>query len=211
MLVAGVGAESPVGHTSQQMKTRTAAGVLFLLTLVVAATLGLWQFAGHGEDAGHAARQHSIHDPVMGLDPIAARPVPAEARCPICGMYPARYPRWAAQLIFKDGKALFFDSPLELFRFLLDMRHYHDAHGPDDVARAYVSDAGDGRWVSIVEAHFVEGSELLGPMHNPDLPAFAEREAAEAFVAERGGRLLRVEQVTQDLLHALEHGGHPNP
>ncbi|MCA1804299.1 MAG: nitrous oxide reductase accessory protein NosL, partial [Xanthomonadaceae bacterium] len=127
----------------------------------------------------------------------------------VCGMYPARYPRWAAQLIFKDGKAVFFDSPLELFRFLLDMGHYHDAHGPDDVARAYVSDAGDGRWVSIVEAHFVEGSGLLGPMRNPDLPAFAELEAAETFVAERGGRLIRMEQVTLDLLHALEGAGHP--
>lgn len=193
------------------MKARTAAGSVFLLSLVVAGILGLWRFAGHGGDAGHAPPEHSIHDPVVGLDPIAARPVPAEARCPVCGMYPARYPRWAAQLIFKDGKALFFDSPLELFRFLLDMGHYHDAHGPDDVARAYVSDAGDGRWISIVEAHFVEGSELLGPMHSADLPAFAELEAAEAFVAERGGRLVRVEQVTLDLLHALEGTGDPHP
>lgn len=193
------------------MKARTAAGSVFLLLLVVAGTLGLWYFAGHGDDVGHAPPEHSIHDPVVGLDPIAARPVPAEARCPVCGMYPSRYPRWAAQLIFKDGKALFFDSPLELFRFLLDMGHYHDAHGPDDVARAYVSDAGDGRWVSIVEAHFVEGSGLLGPMHNPDLPAFAELEAAEAFVAERGGRPIRMEQITPDLLHALEVAGDPPP
>lgn len=192
------------------MKARTAAGSVFLLSLVVAGTLGLWHFADHGDDVGQAPPEPSIHDPVVGLDPIAARPVPAEARCPVCGMYPARYPRWAAQLIFKDGKALFFDSPLELFRFLLDMGHYHDAHGPDDVARAYVSDAGDGRWVSIVEAHFVEGSGLLGPMHNPDLPAFAELEAAEAFVAERGGRLIRIEQVTLDLLNALEGAGDPN-
>ncbi|MFN2339217.1 MAG: nitrous oxide reductase accessory protein NosL [Gammaproteobacteria bacterium] len=191
------------------MKARTAAGLLFLLLLVAAGTLGLWHSAGHGDAAGRAPREPGIHDPVAGHDPFAARSVPAEARCPVCGMYPARYPRWAAQLIFKDGKAVFFDSPLELFRFLLDMGHYHDAHGPDDVARAYVSDAGDGRWVSIVEAHFVEGSGLLGPMRNPDLPAFAELEAAETFVAERGGRLIRMEQVTLDLLHALEGAGHP--
>jgi copper chaperone NosL len=97
---------------------------------VVAATLGLWHLPAMGMMPAMRRSEHRIHDPVIGLDPIAARPVPAEARCPVCGMYPARYPRWAAQLIFKDGKALFFDSPLELFRFLLDMGRYHDAHGP---------------------------------------------------------------------------------
>lgn len=109
-----------------------------------------------------------MHDPVIGLDPFAARPVRAEARCPVCGMYPARYPRWALQLIFKAGKALFFDSPMELFRFLLDRGQHHDSHGRDDMARAYVSDAGDGR-------------------------------------------LVRREQATLDLRHALEAAGHPHP
>jgi hypothetical protein len=30
------------------------------------------------------------HDPASALPVLAARPVPAHARCPVCGMYPAR-------------------------------------------------------------------------------------------------------------------------
>lgn len=189
------------------MRARTAAWLLFPLLLVAAGALGLRYFAGHSDDPIPLAPPSPLaeplpHDPASGLDPFAARVVPAEARCPVCGMYPARYPRWAAQLIFRDGAALFFDSPLELFRFLFDMGHYHSAHGPDEVARAYVTDAGDGQWIPAAEAYFVQGSGLSGPMRGPDLPAFANAEAAEAFVVEQGGSLIRLEQITRDLLQS---------
>jgi nitrous oxide reductase accessory protein NosL len=196
------------------MKARTIPWLLFLLSLAASAVPGMAYSVDHPHDhRGHPAgetnpAQALPHDPASDLDRLAARPVPAAARCPVCGMYPARYPRWAAQLIFNDGETLFFDSPVELFRFLLDMGRYHDAHGPDDVARAYVSDAGDGQWVPVVEAYFVQGSRLLGPMRNQDLPAFAQQQAAETFMAAQGGSLIRLEQITPDLLRSMEHGGH---
>lgn len=185
-----------------------------LLALVVVGLVILSLQAGHDhlDHAAHGVPARAIvpipHDPASGLERYAARPVPEEARCPVCGMYPARTPRWAAQLIFNDGGALFFDSPLELFRFLLRMDLYHAGHDAQDVARAYVSDAGDGRWVSIAEAYFVQGSRQLGPMRNQDLPAFAEHGDAEAFMAEQGGTLIRLEQITLDLLQSVEHAGH---
>ena len=195
------------------MKAGLAGGLLLLLA---AGALGLWYANGHQEGGLHPYHVPAVarpfpYDPATGLEPFAARSVPTEARCPVCGMYPARYPRWAAQLIFKDGGVLFFDSPLELFRFLQDMGHYHATQGPEEVARAYVSDAEEGRWVSIVEAYFVSGSDLQGPMRTPDLPAFADEAAAAAFVAARGGRLIRLEQVTPDLLQSLGYPGHGHP
>jgi nitrous oxide reductase accessory protein NosL len=182
-----------------------------LALLGAAAAMAVLYMPGR-QDAGHDHAPNpgvqrtiavpSPHDPATGLSIHEARPVPGEARCPVCGMYPERYPRWAAQLIFADGAALFFDSPRELFLFLLDMDQYHDAHGPDEVERAYVSDAVDGQWVSIADAYFVQGSRVSGPMRGPDLPAFANAGAAEAFVAEQGGSLIRLEQITRDLLQS---------
>src|SRR5690606_33954239 len=58
------------------------------------------------------------YDPTTGLAMLAPRPVPVEARCPVCGMYPSRFARWAAQVIFADGAAHFFDSPVDVFLFL---------------------------------------------------------------------------------------------
>ena len=64
------------------------------------------------------------YDPASGLPPTAARPIPVDARCPVCGMFPARSPDWAAQVIFRNGDAQFFDSPLSLFMYLQDVARY---------------------------------------------------------------------------------------
>jgi hypothetical protein len=53
-----------------------------------------------------------------GAERPAPQAVPAEARCPVCGMYPARFPAWAAQVHLRDGSIRFFDSPVEFFRWL---------------------------------------------------------------------------------------------
>ena len=148
------------------------------------------------------------HDPASALPVLAARPVPAHARCPVCGMYPARAPRWAAQLIFKDGAAQFFDSPASLFIFVRNMQRYTSAYGSTDVAASFVTDATSGDWIATHEAHFVHGSDALGPMRDGNLAAFASRATATAFAAERGGVVLPVSAITDELLHAFDRSRH---
>jgi len=64
------------------------------------------------------------YDPASGRSLYEARDIPPQARCPVCGMFPARAQSWAAQVIFEDGNALFFDSPLMLFLFLANVPRY---------------------------------------------------------------------------------------
>ena len=144
------------------------------------------------------------HDPASGLALHAARPVPKEARCPVCGMYPARYPRWAAQLVFEDGAAHFFESPANLLHFLREPGRYDPERADDKVAAIYVTDFAGGGWVAAQAAHFVSGSTITGPMRGIDLPAFASADAAQAFIAERGGKLLSFTEVDDDLVAALQ-------
>lgn len=132
------------------------------------------------------------YDPASGLAMHAARPVPAAARCAVCGMYPARHPAWATQVIYADGKAWFFDSAVDMVLFLDAPRRYTGGRDPGAVAARYVSDhAAGGGWVEADAAWFVLGSVVRGPMRGPDLPAFATRAAAETFAAAHGGRVLR--------------------
>lgn len=144
------------------------------------------------------------HDPASGLALHAARPVPKEARCPICGMYPARYPRWAAQLVFEDGAAHFFDSPADLLHFMRDPGRYDPERASDAVAAAYLTDFASGDWIEARNALLVIDSTIRGPMRGADLPAFASAAAAAAFIAERGGKLLRFEEVGEDTIAALQ-------
>lgn len=143
------------------------------------------------------------YDPAAGRPMLAPRPVPAEARCPVCGMYPARSPRWAGQILFRDGAAQFFDSPIDLFAFLQKTGRYNRSYALDDVAARFVSDFETGGWIALESAFFVHGSAAPGPMRGGDLPAFGSREAAGRFASKQGGRVLAFSQVTPELVASL--------
>lgn len=127
------------------------------------------------------------YDPASGLSPLAARPVPDEVRCPVCGMFAVRHPRWAAQVIFDDGAAQFFDSPAHLFLYLQSLDRYQRGRRVEDLRALHVADHRGSGWLPLAQAVFVQGSGVPGPMRTEDLPAFADHEAARAFIAEAGG------------------------
>ncbi|MBN8762302.1 MAG: hypothetical protein BGP20_01035 [Thiobacillus sp. 63-78] len=183
------------------------------LTIALAAALLLLADAQPARDSDLFDNELCIvapatpYDPASGQPLYAPRPLPAEARCPVCGMYPARYPRWAAQVIFRDGAAHYFDSPVNLFNFLHKVSRYERRYTLDDVAVSYVRDFESGQWVEAGQAFFVQGSRVAGPMRNADLPAFANRAAADAFVRQHRGTVLTAPDMTPDRLASLSRNG----
>ena len=190
----------------------TVAGALF------------WQYATSRGGADFTPPQEDIcivpparvslahpYDPASGLGMYDVRPIPADARCPVCGMYPARFPKWAAQIIFKDGSAHFFDSPVDLFMFLEDSARFDPTHKAEDAAALYVADHRSGAWVDARQATFVIDSSAKGPMRGPDLPAFAKLADAQAFATEHGGRTLGFVDLDRSVMGGLRsstHAGH---
>lgn len=152
------------------------------------------------------------YDPASGLAPTAARAVPVDARCPVCGMFPARSRAWAAQVIFDNGDVQFFDSPLSLFMYVQDVARYSPGRSAEQIVAHYVTDAtqaGDMRWIDALGAYYVHGSSARGPMRAGNLPAFATREAAQAFAAQRGGTVLTFGAIDAALVAQLAgSGGH---
>lgn len=144
----------------------------------------------------------------------APRAVPAEARCPVCGMFPARQPRWAVQLIYADGQAHFLDSPLSLFHYLQRVERYAPGRHRSELAAIYVSNHAHGtegaepgageRWLPARSAVYVHGSDLLGPMRGGNLPALASVEAAQRLCARHGGQPLSFAALEQALPQALQ-------
>lgn len=143
------------------------------------------------------------YDPASGLPLQAARPVPADVRCPVCGMYPARSPDWAAQVIFSNGDAQFFDSPLSLFMYLNDVARYSPGRSADDIVAHYVTDVSSKSWTDARSAFYVHGSSAKGPMRAGNLPAFASKKAALQFAAQRGGSVLGYADVDTALVTQL--------
>ena len=143
------------------------------------------------------------YNPASGLPLESARPVPADVRCPVCGMFPARSPDWAAQVIFANGDAQFFDSPLSLFMYLSDVARYSPGRSADEIVAHYVTDVSSKTWTDAGSAFYVHGSSAKGPMRAGNLPAFASKKAALQFAAQRGGTVLAYADVDAGLVTQL--------
>ena len=152
------------------------------------------------------------YDPASGLAPTAPREVPAGARCPVCGMFPARNRRWAAQVIFSDGAVQYLDSPLSLFHYLQRVERYTPGRNAADIAAVYVSDQATGDWLDADQAIYVHGSTLLGPMRAGNLPAYVSETNARTLVSLHGGALMSAAALRQSLppgLQKLTPHAHP--
>jgi copper chaperone NosL len=130
---------------------------------------------------------------------------PAEReKCPVCGMFVAKYPDWTAEVIFKDGSHAVFDGPKDLFKFLLDMKQFAPGRSPVDIASVFVQDYYAVKPVDGKKAFYVLGSDVNGPMGR-ELVAFAgETEAREFLRDHHGKKLLRFQEITPAVLGELE-------
>ena len=126
-------------------------------------------------------------------------PVDNGDECPVCQMFPARYPRHQCQVVGSDGSRRHFCSTQCLFEFLEKPGRYGAKGG--EPFWAWVKDYASGEWIAAESAYFVVGSRVLGPMGFEALP-FAKRTQAEAFVKTEGGRILAFHAVGPDQLQA---------
>ena len=146
--------------------------------------------------------------PMVAAADLSPQYVQRSARCPVCGMYPYRSPQWMGQIVFNDQTASTFDSPVDMFRFLNNMVLFDKQHKPADVGAIWVADFGTKAWVDAKKAFYVIGSKALGPMNDPNLPAFATREAADAHINAQGGKVLLFGEVTREVIKSLSGGQH---
>lgn len=199
-------------HSVSPVTTRRALAGLALLALIFG--LVWWQaptwqmFKGDGantlfEPDVCIVAPPTPYDRASGLSMYAARPVPADVRCPVCGMFPSRSPEWAAQVIFTNGDAQFFDSPLSLFMYLGNVARYSPGRSAGDIVAHYVTDVPGRRWIDARSAYYVTGSTAKGPMRAGNLPAFASQEEAQRFAARRGGKVLAFADVDDALVAQL--------
>jgi len=132
----------------------------------------------------------SVESSAAGKPP----PPPAGAKCPVCGMFVARYPDWSCSARLKDGAVYWFDGPKDMFAWLKG--RYPAAVTVRDY---YSLKAVDGS-----TAYYVEGSDVLGPMGNELVP-FRKESDARGFMSDHKGRaLLRFNEITPAVLKRLE-------
>ena len=125
------------------------------------------------------------------------------AACAVCGAEVADSPAWVAQVVFEDGSSAFFDGCKDMFKYLLARDRYLPEKRQLTIAAVYVTDYYELTPIEGRSAHFVMGSDVLGPMGHELVP-LATLAAAKEFSGDHGGaRIVRFEEVTPELLSGL--------
>ena len=130
-------------------------------------------------------------------------PGPKE-RCPVCGMFVAMDKDWIAAIVFKDGAAVFFDGPKDLFRYSLEPGKYTKGRKPSDVQSVYVTEYYSARLTRAEGLFYVVGSDVLGPMGRELVPVDGEAQAKTFLTDHKGKTILRFKDVTRDELAKLD-------
>ena len=127
--------------------------------------------------------------------------VPKEVKCPVCGMFVAKYPKWAA-MIESDGKHYYFDGVKDMMKFYI-----FDVDFPFDrekISHMEVTDFYTLQAIDAKKAFYVIGSDVYGPMGNELIP-FISKEAAENFMRDhRGDKIILFDQITPHLVMGLD-------
>ena len=160
--------------------------------LLAIALLALSGLAGCGDD-----------------DETVAKPAPVEptreASGHYCGMILLDHKGPKAQVHLPDEpEPVWFSSVRDAIAFTMLPEE------PRNYTAIYVNDMGvaqwdapePGTWIDANAAHYVIGSDRMGGMGVPEAVPFAERDAAERFVAVHGGRIVALTDVPESYIFA---------
>ena len=131
------------------------------------------------------------------------KPSPTD-KCPVCGMFVAKYPDWLAQITFKDGSHDFFDGVKDMMKYYFNIPKYKPGKKAADIAAVFVKDYYSMKMIDGLKAYYVVGSDVYGPMGRELIP-FAQESAAKEFMRDHGGKsLLKFPEITIQLIKTLD-------
>jgi copper chaperone NosL len=130
---------------------------------------------------------------------------PAERdKCPVCGMFVAKYPDFVAQIIFRDGSYAVFDGVKDMFKYYFNLKKYNQSKELSDIDTVYVTDYYDLTMTDGHSAFYVLGSDVYGPMGKELIP-FQTEKAANEFMSDHVGQsLLKFQDISADTLKGLD-------
>ena len=126
--------------------------------------------------------------------------VPKEVKCPVCGMFVSKYPKWAARIDVEGNH--YFDGVKDMMKFYI-----FDVDFPYDrkkISSIEVTDFYTIKAIDAYKAFYVVGSDVYGPMGNELIP-FSTKEAAQNFMTDhRGKKIISFDEITPKLVMGLD-------
>ena len=140
----------------------------------------------------------------VGAETINKFKIKPMDKCPVCGMFVAKYPDFIAYMIFKDGSHAAFDGVKDMMKCYLDMSRYLPGKKKSDIRTMAVTDYYTMRMIDAFTAYYVTGSDVLGPMGHELIPHESQAKAKEFMEDHLGKKLLKLPQITPAMLKELD-------
>ncbi len=141
--------------------------------------------------------------PAWGEEKKAFKLSPKD-KCPVCGMFVAKYPDFVAGIQFRDGTYAFFDGTKDMFKYYFDLKKYAPSKKAADIDMIRVTNYYDLTLINGLEAFYVAGSDVYGPMGRELIPFSREGDAREFLKDHKGKSLFRFQGITPGLIQTLD-------
>ncbi len=122
-----------------------------------------------------------------------------EVRCPVCGMYPARYPGFRSQISTADGKHHHFCSSQCLVAYQADPRQYLKETAKTTSIWVTVFQENSSEYA--MGLYYLVGSSIMGPMGKEAVP-YRNKSAAAASALKNGGKVVHFKELNPPLVMA---------
>ena len=141
-----------------------------------------------------------LYDPILAVDKSKMMSVPQDAKCPVCGMFTSKFPKWVANIKTNDGHSHYFDGVKDMMKFYFEPTKYNHNHSNSDISEINVTDYYTLESIDGKKAFYVLGSNIYGPMGKELIP-FKSEEDANKFKDEHfGEKVLRFEDLSKEIL-----------
>lgn len=127
-----------------------------------------------------------------------------DEKCPVCGMFVHKYPRWAAQIFYKE-EHLSFDGVKDMMKFYFEPHLFSKNYTQATIIeKILVTDYYTQKAIDAKSAYYVIGSDTYGPMGHELIPFKNLEDAKTFYIDHKGGKILKFKELTKEDIYKLD-------
>lgn len=126
--------------------------------------------------------------------------IPKDAKCPVCGMFVAKYEKWAS-VIKTTEKSFYFDGVIDMMKFYFEPDKYEkNIKLSKDDFNIEVTDYYTLQAIDAKRAFYVSQSNIYGPMGKELIPFKTESQAKDFLKEHNAKEILKFDEITKEHL-----------
>jgi len=132
-----------------------------------------------------------------------------DEKCPVCGMFTYKYPRWAAQIFYENGTHKHhwsFDGVKDLMKFYFDSAKWgnYPIAKKENITKILVTDYYTQKAIDGTKAFYVIRSDIYGPMGHELIPFELESDAKTFKKDHLGKSIIQFNDIIEDEVYLLD-------